>query len=885
MPARRTLSPVRALGRRDFGRYFNNPIGYVFITLFIFLSGVAAFWQPQFFLRNLANLDAINEVMPYLLLFFVSALTLGTWADETRQGTDELLLTLPATDAQIVLGKYAAALGIYTVSLLLSLSHVIVLVQLGNPDAGLLAANYLGYWLLGASLIPVGMLASIQTSNASVAFILAALFCSGPILVNAAAPLLGDAYAQRIAPLGAVFQFNDFARGVVRLDAVLYFVSLAALFLLLNVITLRRRRGVARRTRVARSHGAVRIAAALVALAAGHVLVARAGIRVDATAGRLHSLGAETRRLLAALPSDRAVLVQAFVSPEVPREYVQLREGLLATLRDVQAAAPRGLQLIVTETRPYTDEARAARERFGIVPRLVSDPDGGTGGADQVFLGVAFTSGAEEQVIPFFDRGLAPEYEVTRAIRVVTRGSRKRIGIIDTDAKMFGGVDAASGRPRPPWAIVGELRKQYDVMSITPYRPIVEPLDALLVVLPSMLLQVEMDNVLAAVRSGVPTLLLVDPIPTLDIRLAPAAPMAARVDPYATPDQALVRKNTGDIQQFMSSLGVVWPPTRIAWDSYSPHPELSQLPKEVVFVGRSSGSTEAFSVQHAATSGLQELMLMYAGYLQRSDDPGLTFTPLVQTSRLAGTESYFQVVQPTPAGPTINMNLERTPQDEQLVLAAEIRSTSQDAKASRMIVIADLDFISDQAFEMRASAPANVTVDNIPFFLNCIDVLAGDESFVELRRRRVTYRTLERVEAQTRTFIERRTQEERRAAADAQAALDAAQARLQEVVASIGRRQDLDPQAKQMMARNVEVAEARRLEVLRASIEQEKARKIQASRQTMEVEVLRIQNSIRMAAVLLPPVPACALGIWVFMRRRRREREAAAAARRVREGS
>lgn len=891
---------IKAIAKRNLSSYFSNPAGYVFITLFVFVSSWVAFWQPVFFANNLANLAPLNDWMPYLLLFFIPAITMSTWAEERRLGTDELLLTLPAHDVDVVLGKFLAAVGIYTVALIFSLTQVAILRWLGYPDFGVIFATYLGYWLMGVMLIALGMVASLLSANVTVAFILGAVFGSAFVFLGLVASPTDGTFKRMLEDLSVPAQFQDFGTGVIPLVGVFYFLSLAACFLYVNMVLLGRRHWAGgERSQGRWIHSVVRVVSVIVALASLNALIGRLGARADTSVEQLHTLSSETIATLNQIPKDRPVFIQAYYSPEVPREFVATKADLIGLLKEYAAKGGDAIRLNLVETELYSDQARKAEKQFGIEPRRVMTADDARQTSAEFYLGVAFNSGVEEVVIPFFDRGLPVEYELTRSIRVVSRSGRKKVGILNTDAKLMGNFDFRSMGQSPEWSIVSELKKQYEVSSVAPDTAIPADLDVLLVAQPSSLTQKQIDTLTDYVRKGGPVLLFLDPFPYENPQIAPEVPRMPPGGPFGGGPPP---EPKGDLKPLLDLLGIEWPASEVVWNPYNPHPKLADLPPEVVFVGKGSGAENPFNPDQNISAGLQEVVMIFPGLLRQRGGAGLDFTPLLRTNDSGGTLAFNELTQQSIMGPSgMNPNRRHFPTGSAYTLAARIQgkpaAASADADKDKekakekgkedtkkgepktpeihAIAIADLDVISEQFFMLRRQKAEDLELDNVTFVLNCVDVLAGDDAFVALRKRRPEHRTLTRLEQENKRFIEIRQNETKAAENEARAQLDKAQSRLDKEVEAVRAEKDLDERTKEIRVLQLQENASRRLEVDKANIEDEKRKKIFEIKGDTEQEIRRTQNKVRAVAIALPALPPLILGFLVFGTRLRRENQGA----------
>lgn len=238
------MTQVINVMRRELSGYFSTPVAWVFIVIFLVMSGVFTFYIGSFYERGMADLAPFFQFHPWLYLFLVPAIAMRLWAEERRSGTIELLLTLPLTTAQVVLGKFFAAWLFIGLALLLTFPIWLTVNYLGNPDNGIIAAGYIGSWLMAGGFLAIGSCMSAVTRNQVVAFILSVVVCfafllSGlPMVMNVFTEWAPQALLDAIANFSFLSHFAAISKGVIDIRDLVYFGLVITFWLLANMIVL-----------------------------------------------------------------------------------------------------------------------------------------------------------------------------------------------------------------------------------------------------------------------------------------------------------------------------------------------------------------------------------------------------------------------------------------------------------------------------------------------------------------------------------------------------------------------------------------------------------------------------------------------------------------------
>ena len=234
------MNHILTIGGRQFRSYFNGPVAYIVICIVMLTLGFF-FWNT-FFLYGRASAREMFRWLGLILVFALPALTMGLLAEEKRTGTIELLITMPVTEAQVILGKFLGVLGLYAVLLVLTLAYPISVSTLGNLDWGPVWSGYLGLFLQGAAVLAIGLMASSWTSNQLIALFVALTLSVFFWVLDKFLALLPTNAASALEWLSFDYHFQSMARGVVDLRDVLFFFSVTLFSLALAFRALESRR-------------------------------------------------------------------------------------------------------------------------------------------------------------------------------------------------------------------------------------------------------------------------------------------------------------------------------------------------------------------------------------------------------------------------------------------------------------------------------------------------------------------------------------------------------------------------------------------------------------------------------------------------------------------
>jgi len=686
------MNAIRIIARRELKSLFDLPTAYILLVIFIGANDFLYFRQAE--LYGVASLRPMLELLPWLLLFFVPAVTMRSLAEDVRAGTLEVVLAQPITERELLLGKYVGQVLFLWIALALTLAIPLGMWLGARLELGVLIAQYIGAALLIAGFAGVGVWASSVTRNQITAFILgvAVMFILvlvglDPLLVGLPAQLSAVA-----AAFGVLSHFQQIARGAVDLRDVAYFLTLAAVFLSLAYFSLMRRKlapGGAELKRL--KLGTTLLVGVLVML---NLFGRWIGGRLDLSPGRQFTLSPASKDLLGHLQD--LVTIKLFASSALPPEVTSVKRDVDDLLGDYRAAGHGRVRLVVIDP---TGDSTAVHEAqsLGIPPVQFNVLGQSSLQVKEGYLGLAIQYANEVRQIPLIRQTDDLEYRLTAFIRDLTRTSRPAVGWFGTPQNPY--QDQSSGYT----TLRSALDRSYTVRDLTLAGDSNLGSDLKVLVLaeaPDSIPPTQLEPLQRFLAAGGSALVMAS-----GMRHSPQEPiaMARRVpwNPLLQPFGVAIRS---DMVYDLAANEAVSMPT-----SYG------QVVMPYPFWIR-AGSTRASAVNAEVTG----VFLPWASSIDTTHAQKGTVTPLLVSSRAAGA-----VEGQTTLAPQQEFSQQNLAPRILAVAVAPAASGAAAAPKGRLIVIANDDFANDRYAQNQAA--------NIVFVENAIDWLAQDDALIAIR--------------------------------------------------------------------------------------------------------------------------------------------------------
>ena len=738
------MKNIKAVFKREFKAYFDSPVAYVFLTAFLVLAGFLTFGVAMFFERRQADLTPFFFWHPWVYLLLVPAATMGVWADERRNGTAELLLTLPVTITEVLVGKFLAAWSFVGIGLALTFPVALTAGYLGSPDWGAVFCGYLGSLLLSGAAVAIGVFASTLSRSSVVGFVvsLALVFLLliigfDPVIGAVAAWGVPTAITDSVASCSLLSHFEAMRKGVVDFADIGYYFAMMVFMLAAAKTVTDGRRGA--------SKGVVGLVLVGAIAASSVVILANLPLRCDMTAENLYTLSKGSKAVLGQLTED--VTLKYYVSSssaEMPMALKTYAQQVGNLLKEYERAG--GGRLVVEEYDPKPDsDAEEWAQRYGVEPQTGGNPFG-----QGIYFGVVAVCGDREETLgvlsPRTESTL--EYDLTRLVTRVAWPERPVVGVMTSLPDVLGGqmnpmMMQMGQRPPQGWAAFSELAKDYDVRTVEPdSEKIDDDIKTLVVVHPKNL----SDKALYAI----------------DQFVLRGGKLVACVDPFSIKDMQSSRSQQNPMMGQMggdgpSTLGKLFD----AWGVKFEEGKISCDLEAATKLNNGQGGVEsnpAFLSLGTANmdkgdlivADLTNVMFPFAGaFTFEKKDMDISFEPVITTSKDNSCSTDKMAMQ---YGGMKDM----VPDGKERILAARLSGTFKTAfpkgpdgtndvsKAlaegkGNVLLFADSDFLADDFCVRMMRTPfgsiPQLINENLTLFSNAMEQFAGREELIGVRSR------------------------------------------------------------------------------------------------------------------------------------------------------